>query len=258
MIIQIKKLSYSFKRRNVLNDITITFRQGEMVSILGCNGTGKTTLLKCILGLLCDYTGQILVNDTEIKDISRRELASCIAYVPQTLYQSFSYSVFDMVLMGTTHRASMLANPGIDERQIANNALQQVEIAHLAKRSYCQISGGEQRLVLIARAFAQGSKVIVMDEPTANLDFANRTKVLVAARRLASAGYTIIQTTHDPDGAFCFSDRMLALKNGCLIADGTPASVLCPETMSNIYNIEVEVHSHASGKARFCIPKNLQ
>ena len=220
MSLAVQNLKFAYGRHEVLKGISFTANEGELLSVLGCNGAGKSTLFKCMLGLLDGYSGSILADGQDVKTLSLRRLAKKTAYIPQLHYPAFNYSVFDMVLMGTAHRVSAMASPGEAEKDKTRAALLQMGIEGLSERSYNHLSGGEQQLVLIARALAQEARILILDEPTASLDFGNRIRVLAKIRELAGKGYTVIQSTHDPENAFMYSDRVLAVKDGRVIAEG--------------------------------------
>ena len=257
MPIEVKNLSFFYGQKNILQNINFSVKKGEFLSILGPNGAGKSTLFRCILGLLPDYSGEVLVNGKNIKKFSVREAAKQIAYIPQSSHSVFHYSVLDIVLMGRTNHASIFRNPGREDVQICLHALDKVGIAHLKEHCFHKLSGGEQQLVLIARALAQDAPVLLLDEPTANLDFGNQLLVLRQAKQLAQEGYTIIQTTHNPEQSYLFSDRILALQNGKLIADGNPSEVLTDGIMKQLYHVDVDVVSLYEDTARICIPKEF-
>jgi len=252
MSIEIKNLSFSYGKHRVLEDISLTVNDGELLAVLGPNGVGKTTLFNCMLRLLNGYSGQTLIDGVSVNDMKVTELARKVAYVPQSHYPSFSYSVFDMVLMGTTPHIHGVASPGRREMEQSEQALEKLGILHLRDRAYTQISGGERQLTLIARALAQQAKVIIMDEPTANLDYGNQLRVLSGIKELAAGGYTIIQSTHSPDHAFLFADSVLALMDGRVAAYGAPKDVITPELVKALYNVEVQIQV---GNASYtCVP----
>ena len=170
MKLQVEGLSFAYGAHEVLRDVTFSALDGQLLSVLGPNGVGKSTLFRCVLGLLEGYGGTISIDGTDTRPLSAREIAHRIAYIPQTHYPAFNYSVFDMVLMGTTHSMGAFAAPGAKQRRAAETALRRMEILHLAERSYMRLSGGEQQMVLIARALAQEAKILLMDEPTSALD----------------------------------------------------------------------------------------
>lgn len=255
MSIEVKNLSFSYGDRHVLTDVSVSVARGRLLAVLGPNGVGKSTLFRCILGLLKDYTGEIMVDGADIRGLGARELARRVAYIPQSNYPSFSYTVYDMVLMGTSSRSGLFSPPGRSQEEAAAQALERMGISHLAGRSYTRLSGGERQLVLIARALAQQSPVLLMDEPTANLDYGNQLRVLSRVRALAEEGYTILQSTHNPEQAYLFSHEILALQNGKVLAYGPPGEVLDASLIRALYGVEVEIESLREDKMRVCILK---
>ncbi len=257
MSIEVKNLNFSYGNRQVLHDISFTVGSGEFLSILGPNGVGKSTLFRCVLGLLSGYTGTVRVDGTDVRSFSVREMAKHIAYIPQSSHPIFNYSVSDIVLMGRTSGLSTFRSPKKQDVEICRWAMEKVGISHLALRCFHRLSGGEQQLVLIARALVQKAPVLMLDEPTANLDFGNQLRVLEQARSLAREGYTVIQTTHHPEQSYLFSDRILTIQNGRILKEGTPEEVLTEETIRALYGVDVEVVSLYHDKARICIPAHI-
>lgn len=257
MSIKIENLSFSYGRREVLHNISFSVERGEFLSILGPNGVGKSTLFRCILGIVDGYTGRVLIDGKDAADMKIKEQAKHIAYIPQSSSPAFNYSVFDIVLMGATGGLGRFQTPGEAERERVNAALEKMKIPHLAGQCFHKISGGERQLALIARALVQNANILMFDEPTASLDFGNQLLVLRHARALADDGYTVIQTTHNPEHSYMFSSRIVCLGNGGLIADGTPQEVLNQATVKKLYGEEVEVLSLYEDKFRVCIPRIL-
>ncbi len=255
MSIAVKNLSFSYDTHTVLRNVSFDAEDGELMSILGCNGAGKSTLLRCMLGLFSTYGGSIEVNGKNVREISSAELARQIAYIPQLHYPAFNYSVFNMVLMGTSSQLSAITRPGTIQKRRAKDALERMGIAHLSKKSFSRISGGERQLTLIARALAQNTKLLVMDEPTANLDYGNQLRVMEQAKSLVKDGYTVIQSTHNPEQAYLFSDHILALKNGTVVGNGLPAEIITAELMQELYTADVEVQSLCNDRVRVFVPK---
>ena len=234
MSLSVENLSFSYGQRAVLRDVTFSAEKGELLSVLGPNGVGKTTLFRCILGTLTPRSGQITIDGLDLTAMPPRERARRIAYIPQIHPPTFGYTVLDTVLMGTS-------------RQM--NAFRQPKAAQVrqAEGDFTHLSGGEQQLVLIARALAQQAQVLMMDEPTSALDYGNQLRILQMVKRLAAQGYTVILSTHNPQHALTFADRLLVLHDGTAAALGRPAQVLTPALMETLYGVTVEFLDTASG-----------
>jgi iron complex transport system ATP-binding protein len=253
-ILEVRRLSFSYGELQVLRDICFSLEQGELVGMLGPNGAGKSTLFRCILGLERNYTGAVLLNGGEIKTKRPEELARHIAYVPQSHYPSFNYSALDMVLMGTASQGREWSLPGPSQRKAAEEALDRLGITHLRERGFRYLSGGEQQLVLIARALAQQARLLMMDEPTANLDYGNQIRLLLQIKALSRQGYSIILSTHNPDHAFLCADRVLALRDRGIAAAGPPAEILTAGLIESLYGVRVMVRRDEQGTLS-CVPR---
>ena len=257
MMLEVKHLNFSYPQRQVLRDISFAIPGGKLVSLLGPNGTGKSTLFRCILSLLSGYQGKVLIDGKDTAQIKLAQLSRLVAYIPQVHYPAFNYTVLDMVLMGTSAHLSPFGVPGIKEKEKALQALTLLGVEELARRNYMQISGGEQQLVLIARAISQDSRLLIMDEPTASLDFGNQVRVMQCIRALVGKGYTIFQATHNPNQAFAYSDQILAMQGGVIIADGPPQEVVNAQLINELYGITARVESLDEGRIRFCVPVEI-
>ena len=255
---KIKNLSFSYGDREVLKNVSFSAEHGQFLSVLGPNGVGKSTLFRCMLGLLTPTGGSVSIEEEPILSMSAAQLAKRIAYIPQSHHPVFNFSVFDMVLMGTTAQTPTFATPRKKQFRQVEEALNKLGISHLRDRSYSNISGGERQLVLIARAIAQQAKILVMDEPSANLDFGNRIRVMRTVRRLTEEGYCVIQSTHEPDQAYLYSDRILALYDGQVLAWGTPQETICNDLISTLYGVDVEVCSMRDDSVRVCVPAEIK
>lgn len=240
MTLTVKDLTYRYAKTAapVLQGISFTAESGDFLSVLGANGAGKSTLFRCLLGGLTDYTGAIELDGRDVRTLSRRETAEHIAYIPQIHRPTFGYSVLDTTLMGLTRQLSPFRSPTPEMEKQAMDALEQMGVAHLAERNFATLSGGEQQLVLIARALCQQSDILVMDEPTSSLDYGNQLRVLERVRQLARQGYTVLLSTHDPQHALRFSQKVLALSGGQVAAEGDTAEVLTPELLRRLYGVE--------------------
>lgn len=256
MTLCVENLSFSYKDRPVLNDVSFSLRGGSVTALLGPNGVGKSTLFKCVLGLLSDYRGKITINGAETKNLPAEKLATLAAYIPQAHDTAFNFSVFDMVLMGTTARLRGFRNPSAEQEKTTYQALERLNIAFLKDRDFRRISGGERQLALIARALAQQADVLIMDEPTASLDYGNSLRVLNQARSLADQGYTILFSTHSPDQVFQYADRVLALSDGKILTDGAPKESVTAGLIKKLYGVDVVIESLYGDKIRCCVPQN--
>lgn len=247
-------LAIGYPGHPVGRDIDLQVRAGEIFCLLGPNGSGKTTLFKTLLGLLRPQGGDVRICGRNLAQTSRRELARKVAYVPQAHTAQFPYTVLDMVTMGRTAHLSLFAAPGPGDRGVARTALARLGIEPLAEKEYTRISGGQRQLAMIARALAQEAPAVVMDEPTASLDFGNQVVVLQEVLRLAADGLGVVLSTHDPDHAFAVADRVALLSGGRLIATGPPEEVLAPERLKAVYGVTVEIETLKSGQT-VCAPR---
>lgn len=255
MVLEISNLCFSYADREILHNMSFRANEGEFVSILGPNGVGKSTLFKCMLSLLKTYSGVVSVDGRSTRDMSIRELASRIAYIPQSSSPAFNYSVEDIVLMGTTAGMNVFAAPGPDEIKRAGEALEKVDISGLRDRCFHHLSGGERQLVIIARALAQNARILMLDEPTASLDFGNQMHILRQMKALTMEGYTVIQTTHSPEHSYMFSDRIVAVHDGRIIMDDIPQKVITSEIMTELYGTPIRVMSLEEDSVRVCLPE---
>jgi iron complex transport system ATP-binding protein len=253
-VLEARGLGFSYGEREVLHDIGFSLAGGELLAMLGPNGAGKSTLFRCILGLEKRYTGLALLYGEDIRRKPPRLLAREAAYVPQTHYPSFNYSVEDMVLMGTAAQGREWASPAASQRRCAQEALERLGIAGLAGRDFVRLSGGERQLVLIARAMAQQAKLLVLDEPTANLDYGNQIRVLVQIKALSEQGYSVIVSTHNPEHAFLFASRVIALHDSRIAASGSPDAVLSAALIRTLYGVDVRLRRDESGRMN-CTPE---
>jgi iron complex transport system ATP-binding protein len=244
-------LTIGYKDRVVGRHLDVVLAKGEVLALLGPNGGGKTTLLKTLLGLLAPQSGEVRLQDKLLGRYSSRERARLLAYVPQTHFATFAFTVEAMVLMGRTAHRSLLSRPTAADRAIAVQMLERFGIAQLRERPYTMISGGERQLVLLARALAQEPQFIVLDEPTANLDFGNQGKVMREIQKLASSGHGVLFTTHDPNHAMRAADRACLLRQGAVIGEGAAKDVLTLDNLSALYGANIQRLTDAGGDQAF-------
>ena len=222
----------------IVHGVSFSVDRDEFVCIIGANGCGKTTTLKTMMGLLPAFDGKVFIEGKDMAQLSERERARHFAYIPQAHTPPFPFSVADVVIMGRTPYQNQLAFTSEYDRVIAYQAMQLLDIADLADQPYTNLSGGQQQLVLIARALTQQADVLIMDEPTASLDYGNQHLVLSRMRMLSKLGKSVVMVTHDPDHALYCADRVVVMHDGLVLRDGTPDECITTEVMRLIYNMD--------------------
>lgn len=253
-LITITDAAFSYDTKLVFEHVNLQVERGTVCCLLGANGCGKSTLIDCVLKLNPLEAGSITVDGRPLKDYQAGELARKIAYVPQIHQHSFPYTVRQIVLMGRTAHLSGLSGPGAEDEKMAVQALEHVGIAHLADRPYTRISGGEMQLVMLARALVQETPVIVMDEPTAHLDYRNELIFLETTIMLVrEQGAAILMATHSPNQAFYLADhdvnvQIAAMAGGTIAAVGLPEQVLTEELIRAAYGVEVRCVSYPDSR----------
>lgn len=252
-MLEVRSLGFGYGAKAVGWDVNLEARPREVLCLLGPNGSGKTTLFKTMLGLLPPQAGEVRLDGIALAQLTRPQIARRVAYVPQAHAAHFPFTVIDMVVMGRTAHLGIFASPTREDRRRALAALATLGIAELAQTEYTRISGGQRQLALIARSLAQEAPAIIMDEPTASLDFGNQVVVLSEVKRLAAQGLTIVLSTHDPDHAFSVGDRVALLDGGRLVAQGAPRDVLTPERLRAVYGVSVVVEQLSQGQI-VCAP----
>jgi iron complex transport system ATP-binding protein len=241
MILSGHDLTIGYADRVVGRGLDVALSTGEVLALLGPNGGGKTTLLKTLLGLLAPKAGEVKLGGRPLPSYSSRERARLIAYVPQSHFSTFAFTVEAIVLMGRAAHSALFSRPSTADRAVAAQALERFGIAHLRDRPYTMISGGERQLALLARALAQQPQFIVLDEPTASLDFGNQGRVMREIQALKASGHGVLFTTHDPNHAMRAADRVYLLRQGERIAEGTSGAILDRAQLEALYGAPVEL-----------------
>jgi iron complex transport system ATP-binding protein len=240
-VLEARALGFGFPARRVGSDVSLRIAPGETLAVLGGNGAGKTTLLRTLLGLLAPQAGAVEVDGVAVGSLTPVERARRLAYVPQQHVPPFAFTVEDMVLMGRAARVSAFARPGAADRAAVAHALARLRIDGLAQRVVTELSGGERQLTLIARALAQEAPILILDEPTASLDFGNRARVLAELDRLRGSGLSIVFSTHEPEQALAHADHALLLASGRALASDAAAVALTAENVTRLYGVPVQL-----------------
>ncbi len=240
MKIQIKDLEFSYSDDKVLKGINLNILPGECLSILGPNGTGKSTLIKCIDGLLKPQKGDIKIDGQNIKDLRREQIAKKLGYVPQSSASLFPLKVFDMVLLGRSPHITWKSTK-TDQNKVLK-ALKMLNIENLAMKNFNEISGGQQQKVIIARALAQETDILLLDEATSNLDIRHQLEVMDIIRKLVdNLGISAVMIVHDLNIAARYSDKIIILNEGKVAVSGKPEDVLTKDNITSTYGVEVSV-----------------
>jgi iron complex transport system ATP-binding protein len=243
MKLKVKDVEFSYGSVHVLKDVSIELAASEMLGVVGPNGAGKSTLLRCIDRILSPQKGCILLDERDIKKMSRMELAKKIGYIPQSASQVFPATVFDTVLMG--RRPHLGWRSSEEDTEMVLETLQMLNIEDLAMRDINELSGGQQQKVFIARALTQEPDVLLLDEPTSNLDIRHQLEVMDIIKNIVrEKQISAIMAIHDLNLAARYTDRIIMMNGGTIFAAGEPFSVLTTENIKQAYGVEVEVNDH--------------
>ncbi|HZK01867.1 MAG TPA: ABC transporter ATP-binding protein [Anaerovoracaceae bacterium] len=240
-MLSVENLTGGYGSKEVVNNITFSIQEGEVLCILGPNGCGKSTLLKLLLRFMPKKSGQILMHGSNIEKLNRKVMARMISYIPQSDYMPFPYTILEMVTMGRSCYLGKWKNPTKEDVRIAYDSLEKLRIQHLSEKLYTQISGGERQLVLIARALCQDTKIIIMDEPTASLDFFNQQLIMDAISTAVQEKKSVVLTTHSPSQPFTIATKALLLSQGSTVGFGDPLRVLTSESLEHVYGIPMDI-----------------
>jgi iron complex transport system ATP-binding protein len=246
-VLEARGVTLRLGERETLRDVSVALAPGDCAALLGPNGAGKTTLLRVLLGLVKPDVGEVRLEDTPLTGQSRRSIARRMAYVPQAHVPSFPYSVREMVAMGRTPSAGWGGRLSVDDDLAVCAGLERLGMLDFAERNYVELSGGERQAVLVARALAQGARILLMDEPTASLDLGQQTRLMSLLAGLAREGHAILVSIHQPELALRWFNRAVLLHQGAVLGDGAPSQIVTAERLSELYRVAVKVLAAEDG-----------
>jgi len=252
MNLSTENIRLSYRAQEILKGVSINGNTGEFIGIIGPNGSGKSTLLKCIYRILKPHAGQVFLDGEELSGISIRNSAKKMAVVAQHNYYNFDFSVMEVVLMGRAPHKKTMERDNAKDFQIAQKALETVEMEGFANRSFSTLSGGEQQRVILARALAQQTPCLILDEPTNHLDITHQIQLMKIVKNLK---VTVISAVHDLNIAAMFCDRLYVLQDGEIVGQGTPQEVLTAEFIKKIYRVETEIVYDSAGQLHVLFQK---
>jgi iron complex transport system ATP-binding protein len=258
-MLEIQNVNVAYGSRTILQDISFDVSKGETVALVGPNGAGKTTLIKAISGIVSTAAGNIYVNRQDTAGLNEPAIARQISVVPQARQLGGAFTVEHTVMLGRTVHMGWLGAPSEVDRQRVRWAMSVIGIEHLAERRVAELSGGEQQLVLLARALAQDTPVMLLDEPTNHLDLKHKSDLLQLVRRLArKEGLAILMAVHDLNLVSLFADKVALLVDGKLQKVGTPVEVLTPDVIEDAYHAKVDVFQHPDNGHPVILPQRWE
>lgn len=244
-MLEIRELTVAYGELVALRQVSLSLRPGELLGVVGPNGSGKSTLIRAITRLVRPVGGYVRFDGREVGRLSQRELARWVAVVPQAPHLPDAFTVLDVALMGRTPHLGLLQSEGRADVAAVRRALEQTDTWHLASRRMGELSGGERQRVVVARALAQETPVMLLDEPTAHLDMGHQAAVLDLVRQLCRReGKAALAAIHDLSLAGQYCDRLVMLKEGRMVGEGEPQEVLSPELLASVYGTRVSVFPH--------------
>jgi iron complex transport system ATP-binding protein len=257
MILKIKQATLGYPDAPVLTNVNLTIETGKALCLIGRNGAGKTTLFKSLLGILPVLSGEILLDGRDVRRYRPREYARLVACVPQARTLPFPFTAFEVALFGRTAHLPAYASPRRADRRIVEECMEKLQISHLQNRIFTQLSGGEQQMVIIARALAQQPLFMVMDEPAASLDFGNQIRIVAQVNRLKDRALGIVMATHSPDHAFMCNADVAVIHNGKVSQPDNCNRILTEKTLRKVYDVDVRVvpvKGENNKTIRTCVP----
>lgn len=241
MILEIKNLTFSYDKHIVFKDLNFKLESPDVLSILGPNGIGKTTLIKCLLGIKKKTSGEILIDGKKIEGFNKKDFYSFVAYLKQGGKETSIYTVLDTVLLGLASQINPLLKPKDSDIEKVNNILKELGIYHLREKYVSKLSGGEAQMVFMARALVREPEILILDEPESNLDYRNQLLMLDTIDRLKSHGKLIIFNTHYPEHALRYSNKVLLLNNNYQYKFGNTTDIITKENIEETYKIKAAV-----------------
>ncbi|MBQ7743753.1 MAG: ABC transporter ATP-binding protein [Lachnospiraceae bacterium] len=260
MILEVKNLTFAYDKNVVLKNLSFKLESPVVCSILGPNGIGKTTLIKCLLSIIKDFDGEILLDDRTIERIRRKDFYKYVSYVKQGGKENSIYTVLDTVLLGLASGINPLLKPKASDIEKAEEKLEELHIMHLRDKSVSHLSGGEAQMVYMARALVKDPKIIILDEPESNLDYRNQLLVLDIIKGLKDKGQLIIFNTHYPDHALRYSEKTLMLREDYKYIFGDTKEIITKENIEDTFNIRAAVGELRDGNEiyRDIIPLSIR
>ncbi|RSU16597.1 ABC transporter ATP-binding protein [Vagococcus carniphilus] len=253
-ILEVKNISLSYQKDPIVKELDVSFMKGKISVIIGPNGCGKSTLLKGISRLLKKETGSIILNDTNMDELSNKEIAKQLAFLPQSATAPEDVTVRDVVELGRYPYRKVLQKVSQEEKIIVDEVLQQTGLFHLRDENINNLSGGQKQRVWIAMALAQKTEIILLDEPTTYLDLGHQIEVLNLLKELnETTGQTIIMVLHDLNLASRFSDYMIGMKDGRVVYEGVPTEMMTPTILKDLFGIEAYIGEDPVDKKPICL-----
>jgi iron complex transport system ATP-binding protein len=254
-VLDIRSLSAAYGEIIALDNVSLSVNQGEILGLIGPNGAGKSTLIRVLSGILKAKAGEVLLNNLNITSYTPSQRARVLAVVPQARQLGGAFSVEQAVLLGRTAYLGFLGKPSKLDLEKTYWAMEQTDVIHISGRTLAEISGGEQQRVLLARALAQDTPVLLLDEPTSHLDLRYQVNLLTLLKSLVKKqNLTVLMAMHDLNQVSGTADRVALLVDGCLHSTGTPEDVLTPENIKETYQTQVEIFNHPRTGKHFIIP----
>ncbi|NMB00296.1 MAG: heme ABC transporter ATP-binding protein [Firmicutes bacterium] len=251
--IRLENVTFAYDRELVIQDLSLQLKPGLFYGVVGPNGAGKSTLLKLIDGYITPYKGTVYLNERKLQSYSLRELSGEIALIPQTSYY-FPFTVEEVVLLGRSPFYTRLGTPADEDMEVAKASMRETGVADFSHRLVSDLSGGERQRVTLARAFAQQTEVLLLDEPTTHLDLEHQINTCRLLKKKSEQGVTVLAVLHDLNLVASFCDYVFVLSKGSLVSEGTPQEVLTPELIREVFRVSVPTLTHPETGRPIIVP----